>query len=655
MMPMKWKILILAFVVALMGACARPASVRNDMSRILDGIGESDILTSPLKEGRGIGREPERRFPVKSALLTEAGIRENPFGVKRKLRLGGTDLDILFSPPRSEYVWTSDLNESSVLDFGIGIVRDANAGTSAGPPSESGGVRFSVILEANERSRTVFRKYLPSPPIEEQRTSVFFRERLELPYQLKDARLHFVTEGDAGRFSFWVSPVLLTPPQRPQAVILISLDTLRADHLGCYGYDRETSPNMDSMLEDAVMFENVYATSPWTLPSHVSMLTALDCVHHQVFLDDERMDPALPTLADHLRREGFFCTAFTGGGFVSSIYGFSKGFDTYEEGAGGVFRQNSAEYLYMTTERWLEERGAGNDFFLFLHTYQMHDPYACPYPYRRMFLDDDAEWGDINLIGRLGGEQGVFRPLPDREHRNAVALYDGEIRYTDEKLIGPLIQKLKDLGLYERALIVVTGDHGEEFFEHGGWGHRHNLFDESLKVPLIVKFPGGRFAGRRISDIVSLVDIMPTILEEVSAVPLEGVVDGRSLLPLLEGRESGDRTFTAELAGNVLKSRIPRQMAINQGRKKLIVTERFRPGDRDIYVEPPPERLPLELFDLASDPGESENIADKDASLVKDLLQILQEKHRQAPRRSRSEAEMDDKLKEQLRALGYIK
>jgi len=448
---------------------------------------------------------------------------------------------------------------------------------------------------------------------------------------------------------------LITPPPEPQAVILISLDTLRADHLGCYGYDRETSPNMDALTHDGVMFNNVYATSPWTLPSHVSMLTALDCVHHQVVFEDEKMNPAFPTLADCLRGEGFFCSAFTGGGFVSSIYGFSKGFDTYEEGAGSVTLRNSAEHLYLTTSRWLEKRGAGNDFFLFLHTYQMHDPYVCPYPYRKMFLDDDAEWDDINLLGRLGGEKGVFRPLPDREHQNAVALYDAEIRYTDEKLIGPLIQKLKDLGLYERALIVVTSDHGEEFFEHGGWGHRHNLFDESLKVPLIIKFPEAQYAGRRITPIVSLIDIMPTILEAVSAgFPVEDI-DGRSLFPLLKGRELEDRTFMAELAGNVLNSRIPHQMSINQGRRKLIVTERYQPGDLEHFLEPPPERPLLALYDLTSDPGESVNIMDQNFALTNSLVQALQERSRLTPRRRRSEVQMDDQLKEQLRALGYIK
>jgi len=651
----KWRILGLVFVLTIGGACERSSPAHNDMIRILDGISEADIRLTPLGTENELQPEIDRCFPIKSFLLTESGVRENPFNVKRKLKLGGTDLDILFSPPRSEYVWTADLNESSVLDFGIGIVQDANSVKPEGTRFERGGVHFSITLEANGRTRTVFQKYLPAPPIEEQRTSVLFRERLDLPYRLEGARLRFVTEGDAGNFSFWISPVLITPPPEPQAVILISLDTLRADHLGCYGYDRETSPNMDALTRDGVMFKNVYATSPWTLPSHVSMLTALDCVHHQVVLEDEKMNPTFPTLADCLRGKGFFCSAFTGGGFVSSIYGFSKGFDTYEEGAGSVFRRNSAEYLYLTTSQWLEERGAGNDFFLFLHTYQMHDPYVCPYPYCKMFLDDDAEWGDINLLGRLGGEQGVFRPLPDREHRNAVALYDAEIRYTDEKLIGPLIQKLKDLGLYERALIVVTSDHGEEFFEHGGWGHRHNVFDESLKVPLIIKFPRAQYAGRRIAPIVSLIDIMPTILEAVSVgLPVEDI-DGRSLFPLLKGRESEDRTFMAELAGNVLNSRIPHQMSTNQGRRKLIVTERYRPGDLEHFLEPPPERPRLALYDLTSDPGESVNIMDQDFALANSLVQALQERRRLAPRRSRSEVQMDDQLKEQLRALGYIK
>lgn len=654
-MTRKRKILGLAFALLLGGACGRLPGDRHDLVRILDGITESDIHSSPLTAARDLDRISDRRFPVKSSLLTESGIRDNPYGVKRKLKLGGTDLDILFSPPRSEYIWTADLNESSLLDFGVGIVRDANSERPDETRSERAGVHFSIILEANDRTKTVFRKYLSSPPAEEERTSTLFRDRLALPYRMKGARLRFVTEGDSGNFSFWISPVLVTPPEEPRVAILISLDTLRADHLSCYGYGRETSPHMDALSADSALFENVYAPSPWTLPSHVSMLTGMHCVHHQVAYDNEKMDPDLGTIADCLRREGFFCSAFTGGGFVSSIYGFSKGFDTYDEGAGGVFQQDSAERLFAAASRWLDERGAGNDFFLFLHTYQPHDPYACPYPFRRMFLDDDAEWGDIDLMGRLGGKPGIFQPLPDRARRNVVALYDAEIRYTDESLIGPLMRKLKELGLYDQALIMVTGDHGEEFFEHGGWGHGHNIFDESLKVPLIVKFPGSRFAGSRIGSVVSLVDIMPTILETFSAEFSVEEMDGKSLIPLLKGRESGDRTFMAELAGNVLNSRIPRQLGINQDRRKLIVTERYRPEDRDFFLTPPPERPPLALYDLNTDPGESENIADKEASLSSRLLHMLQERYRLAPQRRRSEAEMDDTLKEQLRALGYIK
>ena len=148
-----------------------------------------------------------------------------------------------------------------------------------------------------------------------------------------------------------------------------------------------------------------------------------------------------------------------------------------------------------------------------------------------MFLDENPRWRHLDLMSFLGGMKGIFRELTETDRRNIIGLYDGEIRYTDEEFIGPLIASLKETGLYDRTMIIFTSDHGEEFFEHHGWGHGHSLYDESLKVPLIIKFPESRFSGLRIHDIVSLVDIFPTVLEETGIDFSTLNIDGRSLFP----------------------------------------------------------------------------------------------------------------------------
>jgi arylsulfatase A-like enzyme len=521
-------------------------------------------------------------------------------------------------------------------------------------PSEGKGVNFMVVLVAEGRKRTVFQHYLAPPPDEEGETVAFLRQRLDLP-RAENIRLTLVTEGDSGNMAFWYNPVLFLKNKNNINVILISVDTLRADHLSCYGYDRETSPNIDSLAGDSVLFSNVYASSPWTLPSHVSMLTSLHGVNHQVYQDDERMDPAILTLADLMRKNHFFCTAFTGGGFVSSVYGFSKGFDMYQEGGGGVHRQDAAGYLNKLVTEWLDVHSTDKNFFLFIHTYQPHDPYACPAPFKDMYLSEGAKWRHINLMGHLGGRPNLFKPLPEEERQNIVDLYDGEVRYTDEALVGPLIQKLKQLGLYESTLIVFTSDHGEEFYDHKSWGHGHQLYDESLKVPLLIKFPESRFRGTTVSNIASLVDVMPTILEELRIDCAQLSLDGRSLVPVIKGKDKADRSFWADIGDNVLNSHVPQKISTNDGTNKFILNKKYTDKDLSFFEFLPPETEPVELYELEGDPLEKHNIANKRVELVNRLIRSVDVVYSQARKRKPLKPEIDEDLKEQLRALGYIK
>lgn len=654
-MSLKIKGCFLIFLFFILSSCARSPELQFKIFRFIDHLEEKNILRTPLKV---LADQPESLdpfFPLKSFPIEDLGVGDNPYNLKRKIKVGASERNAIFSPPDSEYVYTLNISEYSILEFGIGIVRDENSERliKSGKEEERG-VNFLVMLEIKGRKKTIFQKYIPPPLKNKEPTLSSSRHTLKLPYSAKNARLSFVTEGGDHNFSLWINPVLYNKGKNNQNIILISIDTLRADHLGCYGYKRDTSPNIDSLASESALFLNTYATSPWTLPSHVSLLTSLYGVHHQVYHDDEKMDSSLITLADILRQNHFFCSAFTGGGFLSSVYGFSKGFDTYMEGAGRIFHQDSSERVYKAVSRWLD-RNKDKKFFLFIHTYQPHDPYSCPDPYKTMFLDEEAKWKHLNLLNHLGGKKAIFRNLPEQERQNAIGLYDGEIRYTDEKLIGPLVEKLKEMSLYDQTMIIFTSDHGEEFYDHGGWGHGHSLYDESLKVPLIIKFPESKFAGEKFENIISHVDIMPTILDEMELYDPKIRFDGRSLMPILKGKEKDDRFFFADIGSHVLDSHIPQKTTMNSGKSKLIFNKRFNKEDLDFFLYPPPTLDSIEIYDLSQDPRETLNVTSKRVKLANQIIQKINDIYSKAKKRKTGKAEIDEELKDQLRALGYIK
>ncbi|UCE43341.1 MAG: sulfatase [Candidatus Aminicenantes bacterium] len=466
--------------------------------------------------------------------------------------------------------------------------------------------------------------------------------------------MSFVTEGIHRNFAFWQNPVLYQKNNNGHNVILISLDTLRADHLGCYGYKRETSPAIDAFAEDSAQFLNTYSSSPWTLPSHVSLLTSLHCMNHMVHYEDEKMDSSLVTLADLLRQKGFYCSAFTGGGFVNAAYGFSKGFDSYGQSSRGIHQFDGAEWICRSVLNWIDNH-KDRDFFLFIHTYQPHNPFSCPPPYNSLFLDKADEWKEIDILKLIGGKQGVFSNLSERERENIINLYDAEIRYTDEKLIEPLLKKLKDTGLYEQSTIIITSDHGEEFYDHRGWEHGHTLYNELLKVPLIIKFPGSEFAGKKIDTIVRLIDVMPTILDKMGLKRSGQSFDGKSLMPVLKDRENADRTFRAYKADNILNSHVPEKISINEASVKLILNKKFTAEQIDFFSSSPPELVSIELYDLSKNLIEKNNIVNEKPQIATQLARLLNEISIQMKEGKSKKADIDKDLMEQLRALGYLR
>lgn len=376
-------------------------------------------------------------------------------------------------------------------------------------------------------------------------------------------------------------------PAQPN-VLLVSIDTLRADHLHCYGYERETSPALDRLSAEGVLFERALATSSWTLPSHISMLTGLPVSAHGVC--DDRLwtltgpdGELLPVplkgrfVSESLVASGYRTAGLYTWKYLEPQFGFGPGFETWErlghtfyshpevgprfealqlagdaEGMralAGEFpelfddrRPSSAETVDRAIE-WLEERERSRPFFLFVHLFDVHDPYTPPAPYDTLF-DPDYR-GAIDGRRVTSPDSPVRGDMPARDLAHLVALYDGEIAWVDSQ-VGRLIERLDALDLAEETLVIVTSDHGEEFFEHGHKTHRRQLYMESVHVPMILRWPGRLPAGERVAAPVGLADLSPTILAAAGLPP--GPTFGRDLVPLaLDPESAPPRTVVSEL------------------------------------------------------------------------------------------------------------
>jgi len=396
-------------------------------------------------------------------------------------------------------------------------------------------------------------------------------------------------------------------------VVIVSIDTLRADHLPLYGYARDTSPNLRQLVaREGIVFESAFSHSPKTGPSHMSLLTGLLPDAHGVENvaggeENRALSPGIETLASILQKNGYRTAAFTEKGHVVAELGFDRGFDVFVSGGGakGIF-ENGIQAV---------EEFAGDPFFLFVHTYEVHDPYTPPKGFREIWADPDYSGNVISdsaeLTAAAGGEwvrrHEVFWGRVDRESPADVQhlrdLYDGSIRFVD-KLIGSLIEQLQEQGELERTLLIVLSDHGEEFLEHGGFLH-DTSYQELLHVPLVMRLPAdlaeGR-RGRRVESVVRLVDVVPTVLDALEIeVEREPARVGSSMLELL-----GSGTRSAPVV-----SAWPRQGQFA-----------YRKDDwKIIWTEPGPGRAEsLELYDLAADPNERHDLAPLEGERAAELL-----------------------------------
>lgn len=412
-------------------------------------------------------------------------------------------------------------------------------------------------------------------------------------------------------------PELLTAaaeprPPRPN-LVLISIDTLRADRLGLYGYDRPTSPYLDAWARGAVVFEDAVAPAPWTLPSHVSMLTGMGALAHGVNGRLPAPD-SLPFLAETLRAHGYSTAAWTGGSWLAARYGFAQGFDRYHAWTAPDDWDGELAAHVEEAVAWLR-RSPPEPFFLFFHTFETHAPYLPREPfYSRWASDAGLRSAPERIYDRLLpplAEEGFalrkqlalsrdgeapFGTTPEERLQAGIA-YDSGVAYADRQL-GRLLEALAEDDLARRTLVVVTSDHGESLFEEGLVSHGH-LHDSNLRVPWILALPDGRRAARRVATQVSLVDLVPTVLD-LMELPVPGGLDGDSRAPAIRGAPEAVPSLAAAYAGSsnlglALRAGGRRKYVVNDtpwaplaGAEALVELE---PGRERALPDPPAEAL----------------------------------------------------------------
>ena len=399
--------------------------------------------------------------------------------------------------------------------------------------------------------------------------------------------------------------------RRPN-LLFVSLDTVRADRLSVYGYERPTTPFLERFAARAVLFEDCSSVGPYTLPTHASMLSGLLPLRHNVVDSgaDRVNAAAMPWLPQLLARSGWSTAAFTGGGFLSADYGFAAGFDRFgivdpivhrgSDYARHRYARDVPPYLEQIEERaqlshvidWIEEQRE-QPWFAFVHTYAAHD-YLPPEADRALFdsAPDDTwgrDWREVQSY--LAPDGWPQQGLDPARARRLSDLYDATLRFTDREL-GAFLDALDARGLLDETVVVITSDHGEEFGEHGGLRHSTTLYQEMLHVPLLLSAPDVP-GGRRLEQPVSLTDLLPTLLSLLGLPPLpDGAVDGRDLSPLLRGESA--RLPPPLLVGHV-RTLNARRTSLRIGAHKLIR------GDEGQVRFPASD---WELFELASDPQE---------------------------------------------------
>ncbi|HEV8114504.1 MAG TPA: sulfatase [Planctomycetota bacterium] len=401
------------------------------------------------------------------------------------------------------------------------------------------------------------------------------------------------------------------PPAKRPNLLFISIDTLRADHLGAYGWNRPTSPNLDAFAAKSVVFENAQSASSWTLPSLASVMTSLQASTHGCEKDSARLDPSYTTLAEILRDAGYDTAIVASHLFLNAGHGLQQGFTRVDTRILQDERAITSPAVTDWGVHWLEQKAAVHDgapWFLWLHYFDPHAPYLV----------------HEGISEAFGTETDLDR-------------YDGEIAFTDRHL-GRLFEAFERLGFAADTVVVLVADHGEEFGEHGQKGHGYDLHEEVIHVPLVVRAPG--LAPRRVPEPVPTVDLMPTLLDLCGA-RADHEIEGRTLAPLLRGEGGPAREAFSEARWKFRHD----IASLRRGPWKYIDSHR---GDEVLEM----------LFDHAVDPAETKNVLAEHPDVAAELRAGLRARLERAKALAKSYerlqlSDLTPSEEERLRRLGY--
>ncbi len=437
------------------------------------------------------------------------------------------------------------------------------------------------------------------------------------------------------------SQARLAPTPKPGApnVLVITVDTLRADRLGCYGYPRPTTPKIDALAARGVRFTNAYSSAPWTLPSYGSLFTGLLPGEHRagvvterdaLFAIDQDAPPKtttellradVPTLAEQFAAAGFATAMFHNNPYLSRATGLERGFQRY------VRYESNARNGVDLALAWTKDFGSA-PWFLVLHLMDPHFPYAPPAPFDERFaarsVDSIPEWPPNLATLRAGRPTDEVVDLSSN-------LYDGEIAFTDQE-IGRLLDELDERGALANTIVVLHSDHGEEFWEHGSCDHGHAQHEELLRVPLLLAWPGKAPANRVVEPRVRALDLFATLLD-LAGIPVPNQLESRSLRPFFEHTEPPRRAIAE---------------AIHDGQReiKTVLDGAHKLVQRGTDVH---------LYELSTDPGAARDLASSEAQHVEALRALLLAHHgrsREAAKRAQALA-LDAETRAEIRKLGY--
>ena len=529
----------------------------------------------------------------------------------------------------------------SKMSFPVQIPRESFLNFGIGIPLETWGkseeIIFKIVLKDQQnRENIIFKKSIQTNSYTDRK---WLDYRLDLSkYAGFTGEISFFTDSknDAPgenlfSFALWSDPgIFQKRMENEYNVLLISIDTLRPDHLGCYGYEKDISPHIDQLADEGAVFQNAFSQAPWTLPSHLSMLTS---IYPSVFKDGEKRkeyflsNPSL-SIASILQKNGYITGGITGGGNVDPDFGYSQGFNSGYTTTSAKDESQIHE-SYVIFKEWIKMHKEDR-FFLFFHTFEVHDYITAK-------------------------EKHILKNIdPNNIRLQMLELYDNKIAHMDN-YIGLITNDLKKLGIYDKTLIIITSDHGEEFFEHGNLGHQTSLYNELLKVPLIFRLPGKIPSKIKIKNNVRVVDIKTTILS-ILGIEDENPQEGKSLLSFLDNTEDENRTIFAEETGSVIGEALDIK-SIQNDQYKFILSP--------VATTPPGFNYDIknfgELYDLNKDLAEKRNLNEKGNLIAKklkeEIIEITQKNIQLKEilkQNSDKSIEISEETKQRLRALGYI-